>query len=291
MNRAIVGLIVLTGTCWNTLAFSQCGDCRHGSLWTRHRATTTNNKNKDIKKKKSNGVSTWSLPVTRLMSQSQQDQYNYYNPQQPVKQQPSSSSSRSLFPVIQRIAGVNWTGSYRYIRYGSSDEDPSSVKLNLTGGMRYDITGSIVTLSSFLMFPDGNARQFIMQGIRDDLSSSSTKNDNSDGSSSGLSPPIKLSSAEEDKEGGGGGDGGPTGICMLLTELAPDTILFKEVEEATGRTLLAGSLSIAEGPNGELSLVQISEEVGHGENQPTIKGHQVWRLQGEETTEPPLSDA
>jgi hypothetical protein len=291
MNRAIVQLIVLTGTCWHTLAFSQCGACRHGSLWNRRRVRATNNKNKDIQKEKTNGVSILHLPVTSFMSQSQQDQYNYYNPQQPLKQQPSSSSSssnisRPWFPVIQRIAGVNWTGSYRYIRYGTSEEDPSSVKLNLTGGMRYDITGSIVTLSSFLMFPDGNARQFIMQGIRDDLPSSSSTDDDS----SGLSPPIKLTSADEVKEGGNGGDGGPTGICMLLTELAPDTILFKEVEEATGRILLAGSLSITKGPNGELSLVQISEEVGNGENQPIIKGHQVWRLQGE-TTEPIPSEA
>jgi len=157
-----------------------------------------------------------------------------------------------VFPVINRIAGINWTGSCRYV---GADLVPAS-KLKLTGGVRYDVNGTTgtVTLSSFLTFPNGKTREVMMQGEANyDISKKST---------------IKLSSLEE---------GGP--IYMLLTEVAPDTILINEVEEASGRTILTASISVVEGRKG-MELVQISHEIGDGKEGAVIEGHQVWRLTG-----------
>uniref|UniRef100_A0A7S2UNV2 Uncharacterized protein n=1 Tax=Attheya septentrionalis TaxID=420275 RepID=A0A7S2UNV2_9STRA len=158
------------------------------------------------------------------------------------------------YPVISRIAGMNWTGSCRYV---GADLVPLS-ELELTGGVRYDINnGTIVTLSSFLTFPNGNTREVMMRGSREN---------NSD------SPVIVLRSMEE--------EGGP--IRMHLTELGDDTILINEVEEATGKTILTASLSITATPgkSGRMELVQVSHEIGEG-TQSIIQGHQVWRLRAE----------
>lgn len=153
-----------------------------------------------------------------------------------------------VYPVISRIAGMNWTGSCRYV---GADLVPLS-KLKLTGGVRYDISGTNVTLSSFLTFPNGNTREVMMKGAR---------------SADSSSPVIHLHSVEE---------GGP--ITMQLTEVGTDTILINEVEKATGRTILTASLSISKGSKG-MELVQVSHEVGEGEQ--GIEGHQVWNLVGE----------
>lgn len=86
--------------------------------------------------------------------------------------------------------------------------------------------------------------------------------------SRGIEEPIKLTSTEE--------GGGP--IHMLVTELAPDTILINEVEEGSGKILLTASLSIVEGTGANSKeLVQISHEVGEV-GKTSIEGHQVWRL-------------
>mmetsp|Transcript_18612 Transcript_18612/g.28107 ORF Transcript_18612/g.28107 Transcript_18612/m.28107 type:complete len:221 (+) Transcript_18612:25-687(+) len=157
-----------------------------------------------------------------------------------VEQKPSQA-----YPVISRIAGINWTGSCRYV---GADLVPLS-KIKLTGGIRYDINGTDLTLSSFLTFPNGNTREVMMKGNRNTESAS---------------PVITLHSVEE---------GGP--IRMHLTELGPDTVLIKEVEETTGKIILTASLSITRSPKG-VELVQVSHEVGQGLQ--SIEGHQVWRL-------------
>lgn len=120
-------------------------------------------------------------------------------------------------------------------------------ELKLTGGLRYDINGTSVRLSSFLTFPNGKTREVIMLG-------------NSESKSSCLN--LR-------KEGGGP-------IRMQLTELGTDTILVNEIEEATGKIILTSSLSIVEGSTNGTELIQISHEVGEGEL--SINGHQVWRL-------------
>lgn len=147
----------------------------------------------------------------------------------------------TLYPVISRLAGKNWTGSCKYV---GADLIHLS-KLKLSGGLRYDITGRNVTLSSYLTFPNGNTREVVMTGSRDSDSSSHV---------------ITLNPIEE----------GP--IKMLLTEIGSDTIIINEVEVATGKTILTASTSITQGRKGQ-ELVQVSHEVGEG-----IEGHQVWRL-------------
>ena len=154
------------------------------------------------------------------------------------------------FPVLSRIAGIEWTGACRYV---GADLVPAS-NMKLSGGVKYDIDGSTVTLSSFLTFPNGKTREVVMRGEKDIGSTS---------------PSMILRSVEE---------GGP--ISMKVTELAPDTLLINEVEEASGKTILTASLSIVQGPKGKMELVQVSHEVSDGSGKDVIEGHQVWRLTG-----------
>ena len=144
-----------------------------------------------------------------------------------------------------------------YRRYVGADLIHLS-KLKLTGGLRYDINGTTVTLSSYLTFPNGNTREVMMKG---------TKNPDDESSSSSV---FILRSVAE--------GGGP--IRMHVTELGTDTVLINEVEESTGKIILTASLSIIKGSNG-MELVQISHEVGgEEESKQSIEGHQVWRLKG-----------
>jgi len=164
-----------------------------------------------------------------------------------MSQQEKTLQPYQVYPVISRIAGMNWTGTCRYV---GADLVPLS-KLKLTGGVRYDINGTSVTLSSFLTFPNGNTREVQMRGKKEAASSS---------------PVMTLRSVEE---------GGP--IRMHLTEVGSDTILINEVEEATGKIILTSSLSITQGASG-MELVGVSHEVGEGKE--SIEGHQIWRLVG-----------
>ncbi len=159
---------------------------------------------------------------------------------------------RHVYPVVSRIANIEWTGRCRY-----SGADLSPINIKLVGGVRYDIVAPneddenqqhFVKLSSFLTFPNGKTREVVMQGRKDGTNS------------------LKLTSIEDD---------GP--IFMLLTEIAPDTILINEIEKNSGRTILTASLSIVEKDNGEMELIQISHEVGDNDVSP-IEGHQIWRL-------------
>ncbi len=159
---------------------------------------------------------------------------------------------RYLYPVISRIANTEWTGRCKY-----TGADLSPLNIKLVGGVRYDIVAPgadddnqqhFVRLSSFLTFPNGKTREVVMQGRKDGTH------------------PLKLVSIEDD---------GP--IYMLLTELAPDTILINEIEKSSGRTIMTASLSIVEKDNGEMELIQISHEVGDNDVS-LIEGHQTWRL-------------
>lgn len=169
-------------------------------------------------------------------------------------QQETTPTSNDLFPVIRHIEKTNWTGSCRYVGV----DLVHASKLKLFGGVRYDIdwTSNTVTLSSFLTFPNGKTREVVMQGTAP-----------ANGAST-----MKLTSVEE---------GGP--VYMLVTELAPDTILINEVEEGSGKTVLTASLSVVKGTKG-MELVQISHEVGNKAIIASIDGHQVWRLSKAPTT-------
>lgn len=166
----------------------------------------------------------------------------------------------SKFPVLSRIAGVEWTGTCRYV----NAELVHAEKLKLVGGLRYDMDvmedTSVVQLklSSFLTFPNGQRREVVMTNKDDSNDNKATKT-------------IRLDSAAE--------EGGP--IYMLLTELAPDTVLINEIEKATGNIIMTSSLSVVTVYNNgasETELVQVSHEVGDTKSASSIDGHQVWRL-------------
>ncbi|KAL7449634.1 hypothetical protein ACHAWC_001678, partial [Mediolabrus comicus] len=90
----------------------------------------------------------------------------------------TSTSASTLFPVISKIAGTEFTGSCRYI---NSKLLQHVTNLKLFGGVKYEIIGSTdrhhqrarqqqqqlqLRLSSFLTFPNGQTRQVVMQGER-----------------------------------------------------------------------------------------------------------------------------
>lgn len=151
------------------------------------------------------------------------------------------SYNDGLFPVLKQIQGIDWEGECRYT---GADLVPASFLLK--GGSRYDIDGKNLNLTSFLTFPNGKTRRVSMSGTRGSLERAS----------------MRLDPVEEE---------GP--VYMVLTELAPDTLLLNEVERASGKIILTSSLSIV---NGGSEIVQVSHEVGSGDM--PIEGHQVWRL-------------
>jgi hypothetical protein len=178
-----------------------------------------------------------------------------------------------LFPVLRRISGIEWTGTCRYV-----GADLALVKeLTLFGGIRYDVSDGdgdalcTCTLSSFLTFPNGKTREVVMTGT---IPSRNTSH-----KSAGTTTTTQLRlHAAEDKN---------SPIYMVLTELAPDTILINEVDSASGAIVLTASLSLVTGTgNGAGAvgrhdeLIQVSHEVGDNNNNKKniIEGHQVWRL-------------
>lgn len=190
----------------------------------------------------------------------------------------SSASTSTLFPVISKIAGVEFTGSCRYIN--SKLEHVTNLKL--FGGVKYEIIGSTqqqeqqqqqqqqelqLKLSSFLTFPNGQTRQVVMQGERS--SSSSNNDDSKDGNTNNV---MTLHPVDND---------GP--IIMKISEIIPDTILINEVEKDSGRIIMTSSISLVQTSRG-FELVGVSHEVGDDSNNngsaETIEGHQIWRMRG-----------
>eukprot|EP00579_Thalassiosira_antarctica_P000128 CAMPEP_0201868910 /NCGR_PEP_ID=MMETSP0902-20130614/2616_1 /ASSEMBLY_ACC=CAM_ASM_000551 /TAXON_ID=420261 /ORGANISM="Thalassiosira antarctica, Strain CCMP982" /LENGTH=249 /DNA_ID=CAMNT_0048394315 /DNA_START=23 /DNA_END=772 /DNA_ORIENTATION=+ len=158
----------------------------------------------------------------------------------------STTAATTIFPVIRRISGIDWEGDCRYI-----DADLKPVAdLKLTGGLRYDVdtVDAACTLSSFLTFPNGQARRVVMAGFQ-----------------TPGSPTMRLDAVDE--------EGGP--IYMTVAEMYPDTVLVNEVEAMSGKVVMTTSLSIVDGGKG---LVMVSHEVGSGGPTTQIDGHQIWRL-------------
>jgi len=161
-----------------------------------------------------------------------------------------------LYPVISRLAGKNYTGTCKYI-----NEDLVHLsKLKLFGGLRWDIIGREVTLSSYLTFPNGNIREVVMKGCR-------SKDEK-------YTPVLTMLPEQE----------GP--IRILVSEVGADTILVNEVEMATGKVIMTCSTTITCGVDGKEELVQVSHEVGDN----GIEGHQVWKLTELKYVEPKDED-
>lgn len=170
--------------------------------------------------------------------------------------------SNNKFPVLSQIAGCDWLGDCRYV----GTDFRVNTKLLLKGGVRYDLQENegIITLSSFLTFPNGKTRQVVMRGSQ----SGSLKYRPSN--------TIRLDPVEPEN--------GP--IFMLLTELSPDTLLLNEVDKASEKTIMTASLSIVD--EGK-ELVQVSHEVGEGPEL-SIEGHQIWRLKKSRRSDYSLDD-
>jgi len=149
-----------------------------------------------------------------------------------------------------------------------------STNLKLYGGIQFDLSygdenGNIdsneIEMNSFLLFPNGNRREIEMRGKRGPTAYPSFR----------LDPPP----ADEN-----GTSGGP--IHMVVTEMAPDTILINEVDKASRKIVMTSSLNLVKDPvSGKIKeLIQISHEVGSGrataggEGAVVIEGHQVWRF-------------
>jgi len=157
----------------------------------------------------------------------------------------SPPSASTLYPVISKIAGKEWTGSCRYVNANLQH----ATKLKLVGGVKYEISDdNKLTLSSFLTFPNGQTRQVVMEGERT-------------GEDSGA---MTLNPVED----------GP--IIMKLSEVAPDTILINEVEKESGKIIMTSSISVVQTMRGT-ELVGASHEVGEV-GKDAIEGHQLWRM-------------
>lgn len=186
----------------------------------------------------------------------------------------TDTSASTLFPVISKIAGTEFTGTCRYI----NSKLQHVTNLKLFGGVKYEIIGSThnqqqqeqqqeqlqLKLSSFLTFPNGQTRQVVMQGERRSSSRSTNDDDNI----------MTLHPADND---------GP--IIMKISEIIPDTILINEVEKNSGRIIMTSSISLVQTSRGGLELVGVSHEVGDDNNDgsssaETIEGHQIWRMRG-----------
>jgi len=190
----------------------------------------------------------------------------------------TAASASTLFPVISKIAGTEFTGSCRYI----NSKLQHVTNLKLFGGVKYEIIGSTqhqeqqqqlqLRLSSFLTFPNGQTRQVVMQGERISSSSSTTNDDDNSkvGSTNNI---MTLHPVDND---------GP--IIMKISEIIPDTILINEIEKDSGRIIMTSSISIVQTSRGGLELVGVSHEVGDDNNDnsstETIEGHQIWRMRG-----------
>jgi hypothetical protein len=170
-------------------------------------------------------------------------------------QQGNLQLMQQVFPVVSQMQGINWEGTCRYV---NSELQPQN-QLKLTGGTRFDLdvaqlpkssSESVsISITSFLVFPDGRTRQVQMKGIRSKTESR---------------PSTRLDPVVE------GNLPGP--IYMVLTEVGPDTILLNEVERESGRIILTTTLSLV--PD---ELIQSSHEIGTSRTMP-LEGHQLWRF-------------
>ncbi len=148
-----------------------------------------------------------------------------------------------LFPVLSKFAGVTWEGNCRQV---NGDLRQPGMPRPLYGGTRYDIfdDGSIL-LTTFLRSTNGRVQSIEMRGRRVD----------------GAGSPIRLDMER-----------GPN--SMIITELAPHTLMMNEVNRETGRILFTASLFLAS----DKEVVQVSHQVSSRDPRMPIDLHQIWRL-------------
>jgi len=74
---------------------------------------------------------------------------------------PDSSVLPIRYPVLTRIAGVDWEGRCRYV-----NDELIPASFELTGGIRFDINENIVNMNSFVAFPNGKSREIEMRYVK-----------------------------------------------------------------------------------------------------------------------------
>ena len=157
---------------------------------------------------------------------------------------PAGSMGR-VYPVLRNFAGITWEGDCRQV--------PGDLQMErgmappLFGGSRFDIfeDGTVVLTTFVRTSPDGRLQSVEMTGRR----------------INGPGSPIKLDM-----------DRGPN--SMIISEVAPNTLLMNEVNRETGRIMASSSLFLAS----EDEVVQVSHQVSGRNPRMPIELHQVWRM-------------
>ena len=140
------------------------------------------------------------------------------------------------YPVLSKLCG-RWLGEMRY----ATGDSLALAPFTLTGAMDISISGTACTIESSVVLPNGQERATRMQADADA----------DDGC-------LRFS-----------GDGP---IDALVTEIAPDTVLLREIERASGRCIMSVSMQLGERPRREVR--QVAHELG--ENAGDVNGVQLW---------------
>ena len=142
------------------------------------------------------------------------------------------------YPVLSKLCG-RWLGEMRY----ATGDALALAPFTLTGAMDISISGGgACTIESSVVLPNGQERSTRMQVDAADAD---------DGC-------LRFS-----------GDGP---IDALVTEVAPDTVLLREIERASGRCIMSVSMQLGERPRREVR--QVAHELG--ENAGDVNGVQLW---------------
>ena len=140
------------------------------------------------------------------------------------------------YPVLSKLCG-RWLGEMRY----ATGDALALAPFTLTGAMDIQISETACTIESSVVLPNGQERATRMQADADA----------GDGC-------LRFS-----------GDGP---IDALVTEIAPDTVLLREIERASGRCIMSVSMQLGERPRREVR--QVAHELG--ENAGDVNGVQLW---------------
>jgi hypothetical protein len=154
----------------------------------------------------------------------------------------SSSSLEELFPVLSKVEGAGWQGTFRFI----NGDLERQTNFEATGKMWYDLNkNGTCTLTIVSSLSDGSSRYVQMRGDR----------------GVGANSPSQMRLDPVDAEGTN---------YMVVTELPPDTVLLSEIDRFTGKLVSTASLSVYKD-----EIIQVSHEMG---NRTKLDGHQIARL-------------
>eukprot|EP00747_Dinoflagellata_sp_TGD_P169983 gnl/TRDRNA2_/TRDRNA2_200354_c0_seq1.p1 gnl/TRDRNA2_/TRDRNA2_200354_c0~~gnl/TRDRNA2_/TRDRNA2_200354_c0_seq1.p1 ORF type:complete len:260 (-),score=26.44 gnl/TRDRNA2_/TRDRNA2_200354_c0_seq1:49-828(-) len=146
--------------------------------------------------------------------------------------QPCATPQR--FPVLSKLQG-SWRGSMQY----ASGDSLVLAPFTLMGSMNVIVLSAECTIESSVVLPNGKKRVVVMRADADDADC------------------IRFTGE------------GP--IDTLVTEVAPDMLLMREIERDSGRLVMSATMQLLKG--GELR--QIGHELVNG----TVTGMQLWTFE------------